>query len=466
MKITFLGANQQVTGSRYCLEAGGSKIMIDCGLVQEREFVSRNWDPCPVPPNEVDALLLTHIHIDHCGLIPKLVHDGFKGPIHATHPSVALVKIMLLDSARIQKEDVDYKKKRHRKEKRKGKHPEVPLYTERDAEEALTLFRGLDYAQTIKINDAFSVTFHEAGHILGSAMLEIEARENGQTRQILFSGDIGQWDKPIIRDPSLFEQADYVIMESTYGDKDHIDAGEIEEQLFKIITDTFSRGGKVLIPTFAVERAQELMYYIGRLVHNDRIPDVPVYLDSPMAVDVTDIFRKSRRYYDEKTWDLINSDEPPLRFHGLRMVRQAKDSKNIKNLKGPCIIMATSGMCTAGRIKHHLKNNIGSSNCTVLFVGYQGRSTLGRVIQSGKPEVRIHGQKYHVKAKVEQIHGFSGHADRSGLLRWLGNLKPNPRHVFLTHGEKEASFDLAETLKRDSGLSVSVPEYLETADLD
>lgn len=466
MKITFLGANQQVTGSRYCLEAGGSKIMIDCGLVQEREFVSRNWNPCPVPPNEIDALLLTHIHIDHCGLIPKLVHDGFKGPIHATHPSVALVKIMLLDSARIQKEDTDYKKKRHHKEKRKGKHPKVPLYTEHDAEQALTLFRGLDYSQTIKINDAFSVTFHEAGHILGSAMLEIEARENGQTRQILFSGDIGQWNKPILRDPSLFAQADYVIMESTYGDKDHFDVGEIEEQLFKVVTDTFSQGGKVLIPTFAVERAQELMYYISRLVHNDRIPDVPIYLDSPMAVDVTDIFRKSHRYYDEKTWDLINSDEPPLRFHGLRMVRQAKDSKNIKNVKGPCIIMATSGMCTAGRIKHHLKNNIGNSNCTILFVGYQGRSTLGREIQSGKPEIRIHGQNYHVKASVEQIYGFSGHADRSGLLRWVGNLKTPPRHVFLTHGEKETSFELAETLKRDSGLSVSVPEYLETADLD
>lgn len=466
MKLTFLGANQQVTGSRYCLEAGDARIVIDWGLVQEREFLSRNWEPSPVPPSEIDALLLTHAHIDHSGLLPRLVAEGYRGPIYATKPSVDLAEIMLRDSARIQTEDVAYKKRRHKKERRRGSFPEAPLYTEADAEATLPLFQGITYQQPVKINDAFSVTFHDAGHILGSAMLEVLASENGATRRVLFSGDIGQWGKPLMRDPSLFDEADYVVMESTYGDKDHPDGGDIASQLAKIVNETVSRGGNVVIPTFAVERAQELMYFISRLVHADRIPNIDIFLDSPMAVDVTAIFRRYRDWLDEDTARLIEADEPPLRFPGLKMAHTADASRAINKAKAPCIIMATSGMCTAGRIKHHLRLNIGRPESTVLFVGYQGRGTLGRQILEGNHEVRIHGRMHHVRARVAELFGFSGHGDRTDLLRWLSHLRQPPRHVFLTHGEKEVSKLLADQITAKLAWPVSVPAYRDAVELD
>ena len=384
MKLHFLGANRQVTGSRYCLEVAGSKILVDCGMFQERAYQSRNWEPSPIPPNEIGALLLTHVHIDHSGLVPKLVREGFSGPIYATRPSVALAEIMLRDSARIQTEDAQYKKKRHKKEGRKGKHPEVPLYTIADVDETLPLFRPIPYQKKIDIAENISGTFFDAGHILGSAMIEVVAEENGQLHRVLFSGDIGQWDKPLIRDPTLFDEADYVVMESTYGDREHQDGGDVEWQLHDVISRTLDRGGNVVIPTFAVERSQELMYFISRLVHADRIPDVKVFLDSPMAVDVTDIFRQFRDCFDQETWNLIASDEPPLRFPGLHMADSVEESRAINAVKQPCIIMATSGMCTAGRIKHHLRRHIGDARSTILFVGYQAHGTLGRQILDGK----------------------------------------------------------------------------------
>ncbi len=466
MKLTFLGANRQVTGSRYCLEAAGSKIMIDCGLVQERQYLDRNWASCPVPPSELDALLLTHVHIDHSGLIPKLVREGFNQLIYATRPSVDLAEIMLLDSAHIQTEDAAFKAKRHRKEGRQGKHPDVPLYTKQDVEKTLPLFRPISYTDPAKINDAFTVTFHDAGHILGSAMLEILATEDGVTRRLLFSGDMGQWDKPLVRDPTLFDQADYVVMESTYGDRDHLDEGDIEQKLADVINRTVSRGGWVVIPTFAVERAQELMYYISRLVHADRIPNIPIFLDSPMAVDVTEVFHNHRDCFDAETWQLIAAHEPPLRFPGLKLVRSVEDSKAINGVKVPGIIMATSGMCTAGRIKHHLVHHISRPESTLMFVGYQGRGTLGRQILEGKQEVRIHGRPRRVKAHVQQLHGLSGHADRAALLRWLGHLRQPPRRVFLTHGEEEVSMNLASHIRDKIKWPVHVPEYRESVQLD
>ena len=466
MKLSFLGANRQVTGSRYCLEAAGSKIMIDCGLVQEREYVSRNWEPCPVAPSGVDALLLTHVHIDHCGLIPKLVYEGFHGPIYATRPSAGLAEIVLRDSAHIQMEDAAYKRKRHKKEGRQSKYPDTPLYTEADAEKAIPLFQPTPYLRPVNVNDAFAVTFHDAGHILGSAMLEVLATEGDRERRFLFSGDVGQWDKPIIRDPTLFDHADYVIMESTYGSRDHTDGGDIEEQLCDAINRTVSRGGSVVVPTFAIERAQELMYHISRLVHEDRIPDIQVYLDSPMACDVTEVFRKYRDCFDAETWQLIAANEPPLRFPGLRLSRSVEDSKAINSTQMPSVIMATSGMCTAGRIKHHLRQRIERPENTILFVGYQGRGTLGRHIQEGASEVRIHGRMRRVRARIDQIHGFSGHADRGALMRWLTNLKEPPRRVFLTHGEEEATLDLAKHIDDQVHWPVHVPVYRESVDLE
>lgn len=465
MKIHFLGANRQVTGSRYCLETADSKILIDCGMFQEREFLSRNWDHSPIPPDDIDAMLLTHAHLDHCGLIPKLVAEGFDGPVYCTRPTVNLAEVIMRDSAEIQEEDAAYKRKRHKREGRKGKYPVRPLYTEADVVQTLPLLEGVPYDTAWQITDSVSVVFREAGHILGSAMLQLLVTEGDQTHQVVFSGDIGQWGKPLIRDPSLFESADYVVMESTYGDRNHKQNGDVEEQLCDVINETIERGGNVLIPTFAVERAQELMYYIGRLAHADKIPDVKVFLDSPMAVDVTDIFKQYRECFDQETWEMIISRQPPLRFPGLHMSRTSSQSKAINKEQEPCIIMASSGMCTAGRIKHHLRQNIRRPESTILFVGYQAHGTLGRLIRDGKPTVRIHGRHYEVNAQVAQIYGFSGHADRETLLRWIGNLKSPPKQIFLAHGEEEAADSLAAEIADQQGWTVSVPAYQDVIDM-
>jgi metallo-beta-lactamase family protein len=308
--------------------------------------------------------------------------------------------------------------------------------------------------------------FFDAGHILGSAMIQIDATEGTQTRRIVFSGDIGQHDKPILRDPSFLKEADYVVMESTYGNRNHERAGDVETQLARVISETAARGGNVIIPTFAVERAQELIYYIGRLSRAGRIPALPVFLDSPMAVDVTAIYHRFHDYADEAMWEMINSSQPPLRFPGLTMTRTAAESKQINNLKGPCVIMASSGMCNAGRIKHHLRNNLGRPEATILFVGHQGEGTLGRLILDGKKLVRIHGQEFTVRAKIDKIYGFSGHADHDGLMRWISHFQRRPRKVFLTHGEEEVALGLAAEITAKLGLPAEVPHYQQVVTLE
>lgn len=459
MKLTFLGANRNVTGSRYCLEVGGKHVMIDCGMVQEREHLSRNWEPCPIPAGEIDALVVTHAHIDHIGLIPKFVADGFRGHIFATKPTVALADVMLRDSAKIQAEDAKYKRRRHRKEGRKGPYPVVPLYSDQDVENAIQLFRGVDYRVPTEIMPGLTVTWHDAGHILGSASLEILVQESGLERTFVFSGDLGQHEKPLIHDPTYFRFADYVVMESTYGDRDHDAQGTIEEQLEAIVNATIGRGGNVVIPVFAVERAQEMMFFFSRLVHRNRIPPVPIYLDGPMASDVTNIFRRFTTWLDKDTADAIAADEPPLHFPGLTLTRTAEESKSINHSKHPCIIMAPAGMCNAGRIKHHLRNNISRPESTVVFVGFQAEGTLGRHLLSGEKRVRIHGREYHVAAEIQQVSGMSGHADRTGLLQWLNHFEQPPRKVFLTHGEETAAIALKKNIESRFGFDVSVPEY-------
>ncbi len=406
MKLTFLGANRCVTGSRYCLQVAQTRVMIDCGMVQEREHAYRNWEPTPIAADTIEALLLTHVHIDHSGLIPKFVQEGFKGPILATRPTVDLAEIVLRDSAHIQEEDAAYKKKRHLREGRQDKPLKEPLYTMPAVERSLRLLEGVDYDQTVPVAEGIDVIFRDAGHILGSAMLEVLVKENGTQRRIVFSGDIGQRGKPLIRDPSVFEQADYVVMESTYGDRLHDKSGDVETQLCKVLNETLGRGGNVVIPTFAIERAQELMYHIGRLVYAKRIPLIPIFLDSPMAVDVTEIFRQHCRFLDSETQRLILSQEPPLRFSGLQMVQNHEQSMAINRLQKPCIIMSPAGMCTAGRIKHHLRHNIGRPESTILFVGFQARGTLGRQILEGNQDVRIHGESRRVLAKWRTSTGF------------------------------------------------------------
>jgi len=465
VKLQFFGAACQVTGSRHYLEAGGVKILVDCGMFQERQYLDRNWEPSPVPPAGIDAVLLTHAHLDHCGLVPRLVGEGFRGPVLTTPASADLVEIILRDSAEIQMEDVAYKKRRHQKEGRRGKHPEVPLYTPGDVERTLPLVQSVPYEQAAKINENVWATFHDAGHILGSAVVELTVSQGDRLQRVLFSGDLGQWDRPILRDPTVFAEADFVVMESTYGNRDHDSHESIESQLDRVINETVQGGGNVVIPTFAVERAQELVFYISRLVRARRIPDVPVFLDSPMAADVTEVFCRHRECFDEEAWQMISSGESPLRFPGLNVVRGVEESKAINDLKEPAIIMATSGMCTAGRIKHHLRQNIKRPESTILFVGYQVRGTLGRQILDGNPEVRIHGRQWRVRARVEQIHGFSGHADRTALLRWLSAFKSPPRHLFLIHGEEESSLSLADRVRRELGWQVDVPEYQQEVEL-
>ena len=289
MQIQFLGANGQVSGSRYLVQAGGVRLLVDCGLFQERAFLERNWEPSPVPPDTIDSVLLTHAHLDHSGLIPRLVREGFSRPVVTTAASADLARIVLRDAGHLQEEDAAFKLRRHQREGRKGRHPVVPLYTAADAEKALPLFRGVRYGSVTPINDRVKVCFHDAGHILGSAMLELEVHENGQVRRLVFSGDVGQWDKPLVRDPSLLAHADYVVVESTYGDRNHQDDGDVEDRLCEVVNHTVEAGGNLIIPVFAVERAQELMYHLSRLVWEDRIPHLLAFLDSPMAVNVTDV---------------------------------------------------------------------------------------------------------------------------------------------------------------------------------
>ncbi|MFZ2055583.1 MAG: MBL fold metallo-hydrolase [Candidatus Aminicenantales bacterium] len=459
MKIHFLGAAQQVTGSSYFVEAAGLRLLVDCGLFQERAYLERNWAPFPIPPETIDFVLLTHVHLDHSGLLPKLVRDGFHNSILASSASADLLPIVLLDAAQLQEEDAAYKKKRHQKEGRRSRYPEVPLYKVADAEKVSGLVKRVPYDKSIVLDKGVSVRFREAGHILGSAVIELTTRAGKKSLQTIFSGDLGQWDKPLIRDPEILERARAVVMESTYGDRDHDDPAGIETLLSRIIKETAKARGNVLIPVFAVERAQELMFYLSRLVRERRIPRLPVFLDSPMATDVTDVFLRHPECLDRETLDLFRSGRSPFQFPGLRYVRSQEDSKAINSLRTPHIIMAGSGMCTGGRIKHHLVNNIGRPESTILFVGYQAAGTLGRQIIERPPEVRIFGQPRPLRARVEQIHSFSGHADRGALLRWLGHFQPPLPTLFLTHGEKEVVRKLAESLRTENGFDVVVPGY-------
>jgi metallo-beta-lactamase family protein len=465
MKIKFLGATHQVTGSSYFLDAGGAKILVDCGLFQERDYSHRNWEAFPVSPDQIQYLLLTHVHQDHSGLIPKLVKEGFAGDILLTPASKELFPIIVLDSARIQEEDAAFKKRRHDKEGRKGRYPEIPLYTVQDAEKCFRLLKAIPYEEFLPLNDQVKVCFHDAGHILGSAMIEIVVQDENGSRNILFSGDIGQWDKPLLHNPSVFDRADYVVMESTYGDRDHDSSQDIDYKLSKVVNETIKIGGNVLIPTFAVERAQELLYHFSLLARARRIPYIVTFLDSPMAVEITKVFEQSKKYFDKETLELFRDDQSPFDFPGLKLVESVEGSKAINLIKGSTIIMAGSGMITGGRIKHHLVREITRPESTLLFVGYQAVGTLGRQILDGLSPVRILGQPYPVRMRIENFEGLSAHANMSDLHRWLSNFKSPPKHVFLTHGEEASILSLENYLNSKGGWSVSAPTYLEEYDI-
>ena len=447
------------------LEAGGLKILVDCGLFQERDYSYRNWQAFPVPPDQIQHLLLTHVHIDHSGLIPKLVKEGFTGEILLTPASKELLPIVLLDSARMQEEDAALKKRRHEREDREGPHPDIPLYTVQDAEKCFPLLRALPYEQPRQLNDQVTVCFHDAGHILGSAMIEVTVRDEDKTKNVIFSGDIGQWNKPLLRDPSFIERADYVVMESTYGDRKHESLQDAEDKLEKTVNDTINAGGNVIIPTFAIERAQELVYYFNKLARGGKIPYIMAFLDSPMAVEITRVFERCMKSLNEETQSLFKDGQSPFDFPGLKLVESVEASKAINLIKGSIIIMAGSGMIDGGRIKHHLVRNITRPESTLLFVGYQAAGTLGRQILDGVSPVRIFGQPYPVRMKIQEIEGFSAHADMNDLERWLNNFKSPPSQVFLTHGEESSIQNIENYLHSKGGWQVSAPTYLEECNL-
>lgn len=465
IKLTFLGGAGNVTGSSYLLEASGKRLLVDCGLYQEWELKDRNWQ-FPVPPDSIDTILLTHAHLDHSGRIPKLVKDGFKGRIYCTGVTVNLAEIMLQDAAHIQEEDALNKQKRHEKEGRKGPHPEIPLYTVEDALNALRLFEPVKYGESVELGNGIQATFYDAGHVLGSAMIKVTIRQNGDKRDIIFSGDIGRWNAPILRDPTLFDKADYVLVESTYGNRLHDSMDNIKDKLSEIILSTIKAGGNIVVPTFALERAQELLYYIRGLRSEKRIPMIVVFMDSPMAASITEVFEQHSDLFDEETMALVRERLSPFNFPGLQITRTTEQSKAINSIKGTAMIIAGSGMCTAGRIKHHLATNISRPESTVLFVGYQASGTLGRQILDGEKSVRIFGQYLPVRARVAHNDSFSAHADRDELLKWLSGLKSPPRQVLVVHGEPDSAGELSRIIKEKKGWNVSVPVFLEEIALE
>ncbi len=459
ISITFLGAARNVTGSKCLVEVNGMRLLIDCGLYQERGLKNLNWEPFDFSPDKIDILLLTHAHLDHCGLIPKLVKEGFRGRIYCTPATTEIAKIVLLDSAKIQEEDAGFKQKRHYRERRKGNYPEIPLYTKENAEASFSFFSSIEYQQKVNLGNGIDVVFYDAGHILGSAIIKLFIKSNGEERTLIFSGDIGRNDTPILQDPTVFDQADYVVMESTYGNKGTpSSAANMHEILSDVINHTNEKGGNVIIPSFAIERSQEVLYRLNELLHQDRIPHTMVFLDSPMAIRVTDVFRHHTDLFDDEAAELLRSGVHPCDFPGLQLCRTVDESKAINYIRGSVVVIAGSGMCNGGRVKHHLVNNIVRPECTILFVGYQAVGTLGRYIVDGAVTVRIHGQHFPVKAKVIKVDGFSAHADKNELLQWISAFKKiPPRKVFIIHGEEKASKEFAEVVEQKLGFDTERP---------
>lgn len=465
MRVHFLGANRQVTGSSYVVEAAGRRVMVDCGLFQEKRFQARNRSPWKFEPASLDALVLTHAHLDHCGLIPRLVKDGFRGPIFTHHATADLAVLVMNDSARLQENQAD--------PDRDDYFDTEPLYTQEDAKLAAELFKTIGYDTATEIAPDVGIILHEAGHILGSASVSFAAKENGTARTIVFSGDLGQFGKPIIRDPAPPKRADLLILESTYGAKpfaaDSAKFGDedqpspkdfsILDELERIILDAHERGGKLIIPTFAIERAQEVLYYLARLRDAKRFANIPVFLDSPMAVDATKLFRKHADLFDPAAMEELRKDGHVLGFTGLRLCDDRQDSFAINDINGTAIILAGSGMCTGGRVLHHLVRYVDEPETTVLFVGYQAQDTLGRDILEGRSPVRIMEATKEVRAKVERIDQLSGHADVPAIFRWLAGFEATPPRVYLTHGEAESAEKLAATLRAKCEAQVKIPAY-------
>ncbi len=459
MNITFHGAAGTTTGSQHLIEINGRRVLLDCGLYQghREEAYDRNRH-FPFEPSQIDAVVLSHAHIDHCGNLPNLVKQGFRGNIYTTPATRDLCQIMLADSARIQVADVEYV---NRKRARKGLKPFTPLYDEREAEKCMRQFVTVDYHRPMIVADGMTVQFIDAGHILGSAQVVIDLHEQstGWKKRLLFSGDVGRGNNDLLRDPEIAENVDAVIMESTYGGREHELNTGARETICRILDEALRNHGRVIIPAFAVERTQQVLVVLHDLLEQNCIPDVPVYVDSPLAVSATEIFRLHPECFNEEIYEALFVKQNPFGFEGLHMVRQAKDSMKLNDVEGPVIIVAASGMCEAGRVVHHLHNHINDPKTTVLFVGYCAENTLGWKLRNGHREVNIFGEPHKVRAKIEMLDSFSGHADHSELLDWFSRITGPKKQVWLVHGEPERSAALREAMKpRFSASEITVAE--------
>lgn len=456
MKLTFIGANHEVTGSCHCLEACGKKILVDYGMEQGGNVYENAELPFAIP--DVDYILITHAHIDHTGLLPLLYAEGFRGQIFATQATCDLCNIMLKDSAHIQEMEAEWK---NRKARRAGKPEVEPLYTINDAEGVLTHFVPCHYKDVLTLTDGLRIRFTDVGHLLGSASIEVWMEEEGVEKKIVFSGDIGNKNKPLIKNPSYIDEADYVVMECTYGDRTHDRTHEHIEELAQILQETLDRGGNLVIPAFAVGRTQEILYFMRKIKEEKLIKghdDFEVYVDSPLAVEATQVFTKNiMECYDEEAMDLVNRGINPIGFPGLKLSITSEDSKNINFDMTPKVIISAAGMCDAGRIRHHLKHNLWRPECTILFAGYQAVGTLGRSLLEGTQVVKLFGETIDVEAHIEKLDGISGHADMNGLITWVSAFKEKPSQVFLVHGDDDVCTSFAGLLHTDYGFETAAP---------
>jgi metallo-beta-lactamase family protein len=458
-KITFLGASGTVTGSKYLVEAEGKRLLVDCGLFEgSKELKQRNWDKLPVEPATVDWVLLTHAHIDHTGYLPRLVRNGYRGPVYANAATHQLCELLLPDSAHLQEEDAQYAAKKNYSSHK----PPLPLYTVAEAQAALTQFREIPSNSAFTISPQFSVLPHDAGHILGATWLELTITEGGKKKLVVFSGDVGRYDQPILKDPESPTHADFLLCESTYGDREH-PTGSVLDELADVINGTAKRGGAIVIPAFAVDRTQLLMYYLRELEVQKKIPLLPVYVDSPMAINVTELYVRHRQDHDLKP----QTDPDPLDVHEVHLARTVEDSKKINDVVSPCIIISASGMITGGRILHHLARRLPDSRSAVLLVGYQAEGTGGCLLQQGAKFLRIHGEMVPVRAQIVDIGQLSAHAGRSELIRWLSGFQAPPRQTFLIHGEPSGLSGLRDAIANQYHWpSVTIPNYLQSFDLN
>ncbi len=474
MKITFLGATKMVTGSNFLVEGAGKKFLVDCGMYQgSARDEMENSEPFAYNVHDIDFVLLTHAHIDHSGRIPKLYTEGYRNPVITTKASRDLCSIMLPDSGHIQEQEIEW---RNRKRVREGKKPLPPLYTAQDALDCMEIFQPVSYDEIIEVDENIHVRFNDAGHMLGSAIIEIWVNEDGKETKAVFTGDLGNNDIPLLSSPTMIERADYVVMESTYGGRLHMRNDDKANLFLDIVSETLKQGGTVVIPSFAVGRTQEILYELNNIKDGpisdefkekyDILMKAPVYVDSPLAISATEIFRENSDLFDEETQAFIQSGDNPLEFNGLQFTRTADESKALNEKEESAIIISASGMCEVGRIKHHLKHHLWDPKSTILFVGYQAQGTLGRRIVEGEKKVKIFGEEIAVNARIEYIEGYSGHADQEWLLNFIYSFITKPKHIFLVHGEPEGQEILKDKILETVEIPVTIPEYGQCYTLD